>query len=266
MVGAPGRVMPIGLRNRGNTCYINATLQLFLSSEKFIRSLASVDADDPLILAMRSLVLDSSPKAMVKALKSHIDNVHIPNDSHEVMCHLLDAFSKNPVLSKLFMWKVAQSVTCHRCMGKSTIEVMHTHLMTPPIHRQRVFTHDAITEFCSPDIIPEWKCKCNKGRVSATKQTDIVNKAPLLFVAFDVWGKGSRVVPSEYLDVRQGKAHGSARYALVGFVGYAHNHYIAITKRAEKWYLVDDDQVVQFDTEVHSRLYHPYICLYEIGQ
>lgn len=252
-----------GIPNKGNTCYINAVLQVIMASPRLSAALSrSNHKYDPtgIAHAMRHLIRYRSPDEIVQALQQHIKDIHRPNDSHEVMCHVLDAFSKEPDLAPLFEWRIQQTVVCEVCGDRSDMLHMHTHLMMPPMHQKRLFTPDAIASFCTPDTIPGWKCKCSPRHVTAIKQSNIVSDAPLLFVSFDVWGGGELVTPSTHLIVNNGQP---MRYELVGLVCYHSYHYTAIVMREGRWFFMDDDNVHEFDPTSGNLSLYPYICLYE---
>ena len=120
---------PFGLRNHGNTCYQNSSLQMLFSDYEFQRYIArhyNADVDDKLFTNLiASVVFAESPQAGRNALKCFVEKCASENvggrrrqqyDSYEFMARLIDKIEKeNGDELIAFEWETEERKYCTRC-------------------------------------------------------------------------------------------------------------------------------------------------------
>lgn len=115
---------PRGLKNLGNTCYMNSSLQCLMSLPGFIASLPRIlsEAKRPNVISAFSNFVHSYEPSIIKnavASRLPIFNNRGQQDSHEFTCGLLDIIHddspKNGLFESLFYGHLLAETTCASC-------------------------------------------------------------------------------------------------------------------------------------------------------
>jgi len=158
------------LNIKGNTCYINCVLQIFLSNSEFITKLVhSKFGYNSLLYYLIEIMVDnshvSSPKNFILLLQKRLQrNLFIQSDSHEILLDILDQFKTEnaELIDTFFNGRINNTFTCSKCKIK---RVKIESFITIPLYcSQSTCLKQSIEEYLKVECIDDSfceHCKCN---------------------------------------------------------------------------------------------------------
>ena len=159
------------LYNIGNTCYINAVLQIFLMNDEFVINLMNSNLlKNSLLIKLLELIINDKEKAnpieFINLLQKRLKrNLRIQSDSQEILLSIIEQFKleNESLINTFFGGKTKTCFTCTSCGNKrNKIE----DFISIPLHSlgskciKKAIQEYIKTEYFE-DIFCE-TCKCNK--------------------------------------------------------------------------------------------------------
>ena len=184
---------PVRLFNLGNTCFMNATLQVLFNNVRVANILAHSrhEQSDQLFrsllatfVAYRAEQFQYRPHTFVQTIR-HLQPHGFGNgkqhDVHEFFTYLFESFSKQ--VAEQFSWDQTSHVKCNVCAHESTRTESCT-VLTLPIGNARKMSQ-CIADYCAEEQLSQqdlWKCgKCNL-QVPALKKLTFGPRLPATLV------------------------------------------------------------------------------------
>ncbi|KAL4440027.1 hypothetical protein ABPG75_003028 [Micractinium tetrahymenae] len=194
------RGCPVGLKNLGNTCYVNSVLQCLFANRPFRRAVYAVRpplADEPIVKELRELFMAMEhgcidpvdPEPLARALQ--LDHA-VQQDGQEFMklfLSLLEArFEQQEdvkdVIQSLFRGQRGYSTTCRTCGRQSESSARSENFYEVDVP---VKGHKSLTESLASMLFPEmlegdnqYQCDFCGHKVDATRQLELRSLPPML--------------------------------------------------------------------------------------
>eukprot|EP00866_Antonospora_locustae_P001954 jgi/Antlo1/1954/126 len=290
------RLGPKGLRNKGNFCFLNATMQCILSqidlTTFYSTSAFSTDQHaskslQEFIQLFRSPDDVVVPEGFIQQLRGSIKILNgRQQDSHEFLLSLIHLLFKDlehynkevygdmqefrrvqekNFVANMFYGMLQTSVTCNTCLKR--LKCLH-HFSTLSLN---VFSDiTAGLKFFTQENYLEkdnrWMCESCKASKSSKHKIDIIDYPKVLVVhlmRFDgEYRKDNRGVNIEEMLVLDGNV-----YEVFGIVCHSgvlnSGHYIAYAKRLGTWYCFDDEHVSKLASGAPLKGSSAYLIFYQ---
>jgi len=265
---------PVGMKNIGNSCYLNSVLQQLYRIPRFHRFIISAEQinkeTQPVLFALNGLFKEMDrrereasqekriaiidPTEFIKILGNEIYNGS-QLDSNEALCKIIDKLKNEldsesrAIINREFDIDMINQVNCHTCGTQEIIENGEAILRLKVTSR----LEESVTNFFAPENIDDYKCVCCGHKENITR-TSIMNSSPnTLIVSLNRFtftnGKAaklnSRVEFPDILEMPEVKG----KYVLTGVIvhqgGSGGGHYFSFVKspHANFWYTLNDAQV-----------------------
>jgi len=277
----PPTILGRGLRNTGNTCFLNATIQCLGAIDEIreIRTLTKkpVTTQDRLLLCIRELQ-KPEPAYTPSPLIQHIHSLIYykkgePADAHEFLIAIINDVSER--ISQLFQGQMSSTVKCSLCES-STISTDNTQDISLQIDKDRNLSlEDSLHDFFQSEILEgknTYWCDTCKNTCRATK-TLFYTRTPTILIKYSkrlILGKKIQTHTSfdttldlePYMTPRPPQPHDMKLVGIISHHGTKDNgHYTAITRRGDEWTLFNDAIAVQTPTlQIHQT--QAYILMY----
>ncbi len=275
-----------GFINIGNTCYLNAGLQMLVQNQELCALIIKYAGSSPILQTISDFIMEyyspdpnpisPAPIKNIVEQKQDIFCGFAQQDSTEFIIYLLDTIDEeikkaNPNskgIEPIFGIKFNVRIKCklRSCLSIYNREEINNFLLLDidsnceslddayRIHRSSDKLESDNKYFCS---------NCNDKRI-ASKRSEIVQWPEYLFVWLKRYSqKGRRIMKNtQEITIRQTWRHGNnLQGAVIHSGGLNGGHYIYIGKQSNnKWYIFDDSSVseIKSDEELESMLSRAY--------
>lgn len=270
-----------GLKNLGNTCYMNSALQILINCNVFSRFILSNSFKSTILQGYKITLLDYyypkvtylSPNIIKKyiASKNKLFRGYQQQDSHEFLIYILDVLEEeikkekkinkdvmaihdtpiDKLIPILFDCKVVSVLTCHECGYQSKTHEPDRFLSLPIVLKAGVTLDDCYNEFLKEEILEgdeKWICDKCEHPVNASKQL-VVNSTPKYLIVhlkrYTFLKRAAKI--NAKVDVPIEWYLRGHRYVLRGFIlqsGHMNGgHYMAFIQKNGRWFCLNDARV-----------------------
>tara|TARA_Y100000385_G_C13018967_1_gene605239 strand:- start:483 stop:1343 length:861 start_codon:yes stop_codon:yes gene_type:complete len=280
-----------GLRNLGNTCYLNSGLQLLLSNDKFKEYFLTNNFKSNQLNTIKNFIEDyiksdiASPLKIVKMISNRksIFDRGSQNDTSEFIIFLFDIIEeelkkekKNNFLKDLYKLDFQTSIKCkvRSCLTISTTNYDDYFLFLDIPNDKLNLDLDNCYRLLKSKVKLEgdemYYCeKCQEKRI-ASKKIEIAEWPDNLIIVLKRFQlRGSRYVKyTKNIDVPLFWRRGYELTSCVIHSGGRHGgHYICVSKLNGKWYLQNDSSVslIKNESQLNNYLNQGYIYNYKLN-
>lgn len=256
-------IPPIGFRNTGAICYFNALIQCILSSKRFMTFVLKLENESSTTAIFteffRHIVNDEWNVTFTTRLLIELNSFSPNQSSSEYFIMLLDKFK----LENLFQCKYNIQMTCAQCGYNKTITDI----------TYNVLINQSFDEFFqSQTNLENVLCDGCKQKTLYIENRRLHELSDMVVVSFNKYFHKHLIsYPSSF-------TLGNNTYKMVGTVDHFGvlnaGHYVARARRFEegekseksdeKYYLFDDERVVEINDDVFSKtMEETYMIFYE---
>ncbi|KAI4292529.1 hypothetical protein PAPHI01_1803 [Pancytospora philotis] len=286
-------LQPVGLKNKGNTCFFNATMQCLLSLPEFISYLKRCDFDkkrQPISHALRSFIHAYQgdkvydPQEFIRSISSRIPLFNgRQQDAQSFLCTLLDLVieeqgkeggsakerSREPgsggnALREMFEAENVDVINCRACSYSNVVRTRAT-IQNLDIAAS---VQDALSDYLQKEELfrsdNDWECpRCKhnlpqiRRRIERTADYVIV----MLNRFLNMHSKNMKSIRIDSEIELNGRSYESV--GVICHVGSLHGgHYFSKSKRDGAWYEFNDSSVTKTTESFGPE--QPYILFYAI--
>lgn len=281
-----------GLKNLGNTCYLNSGLQLIFNCLLFNKLILKNDFENKFLFGLKKTLIDYFNSDVTKLGPVIIKNILSNNyeqfnnseqgDCNEFLICLIELVEKNcknleynlyeninnnNLIELLFDCKIKSIITCLKTNETFTKNESEKLLSFPIPKKENITLDDCYNEFTKIEYLNNdnqyYNEKINEY-VDAKKNIKITNYPKYLFISLKRFNNFMSK-NNEKIKIDLNYNFNNTNYHLIGFVIHIGNiyngHYISLILKNNKWYLCDDDNIQEVEN-IENYLYHSYILLY----
>ena len=244
-----------GLRNSGNKCFLNATIQCLgaidEANQAHLLTNKSTITQDKLMTCIRELQQPGTayaPAPLIQQIPHLICyRKGDPADAHELLIALINDISEP--ISQIFQGQMTSTVQCTHC-NKTTIKTDNTQDISLHIEADSSTSlAEELHNFFQPETLEgdnAYWCDTCQESCRATKTLSYTHIPTILIVHLKRLILGKKIqthVPFDtVLEMKPYLAPGQAsppKMELIGIISHQgtkdHVHYVAITKRGNEW-------------------------------
>lgn len=253
-----------GLKNVGNSCFVNSIIQIFINCKNFLQKISIIEKENPSLLFFLNnlIILPSVRHKIFSDLISYINNnsgfnLMEQNDAHEFLVKILDMIEKENVdVYNMFVGSKISNIYCNNCGYKNTVSESFNSI------NFYLSGHDTIKNILAREFDTECinGCICEECGSTGLSNKKIIDKFPQILILLNTTMKYRITI---YDKIKIVDYHGvKIKYKLVGTV----NHYGSLNNGhynfATNKYLINDNFITELDPEMDLR--NIYIVIYSI--
>ena len=278
-----------GFNNIGNTCYLNAGLQLLIRNFDLCKIIIKYSNKSEILNKLSNIILEYyddntntiDPYEIKKILENRqiIFNGFTQQDSTEfiiLLLNIIDEEIKNcdpdsSELENIFGLNLNVIIKCKfiECLQIKDISEKNI-LLILDITDNCYTLDDCYRKFKSKNILDkdnQYFCeKCNTKRI-ASKRYQVINWPNYLLIYLKRFNQvGTRILKqSKSIEIPMIWRHNMhLTGAVIHYGSTSSGHYVYIGKDNNKWYLFNDNQVTEiFDNEINNKLNSAYYLIYK---
>lgn len=238
-----------GFINLGNTCYLNAGLQLIMQNIELCELLKQTNLCnfvEEYYNPSNTAISPNQIKDLVSE-KCHIFRGFKQQDSQEFIINLLDIINEQIKINTLFEIHQEITIKCKllKCLNKSTHIEKHNFLLLN-INKENKSLDDCFREYKKREKLNDdnmYFCeKCNAKRI-ASKRLKIIHYPKHLIIMIKRFNQNMSK-NNQTIDVPLEWRNNYKLQGIVFHSGSAYGgHYIYIGKNNNQWYMFNDDSV-----------------------
>jgi len=261
-----------GLRNTGNSCFLNATIQCFGAIDELnqmhISTKKSTTTQDILLVCVRELQAMGTaytPAPLIQQIPNLIRyNKGEPAHAHKLLIALINDISEP--ISQLFQGQMVSMVKCSSC-DRSTTKTDNTQDISLHIEEDASLSlEESLYDFFQPETLEgenAYWCDTCQTSCRATKTLSYTREHKILIIhskRLILEKKIQNHIPFDttldlgpYMTPRHAPTHDMNLVGIISHQGTKDTgHYTAMTKREDKWTLYNDAITTQTTmTHIH---------------
>lgn len=284
-----------GLQNMGNTCYMNASLQLFISCSVLSNVILNTSFIDNKLRSYHislkkyfsknnTLYIPNHMKKMIGQYNKKFDNLK-QHDAHELLLTLINMIddgiineSKNNnrelyvgntpfknLISNLFDINLVTEIFCKNCSNVSKSSQAEK-ILSLPIYKYNGDLKSFLDSFQQRVIIDKWRCGRCKKEDKALKKITIQRYPKYFIMQLKRFDNNSKKIECD-INVNFEYNLGNEKYVLRSLIYHygttTSGHYVSFCKKGNTWYLCDDINIRKVNEEiVNEYIKKSYIFLF----
>lgn len=278
-------MIPTGLNNIGNTCYMNAVVQLLMScsdaTQLFEKKYSSnvLQKFGMFVSRYQSSDVSIDPTEIKEIISNHsLFEGFNQHDAHECLIYLIDILDSE--LKKCGLPELGATFFNHK---------YYTHIenLEFPEKRSLFFPElilslpvsdtliQSYNQFCEPETLDGWESEIAKRRVLAQKHNVVYYWPKYLFVMFTKYDNNIQKnfanidIPFFWrINNHYKNSVETVVYMFLGAIVHIGNtwggHYVSVVYRSNKFFLCDDEDIKEITKDQATRLIrNAYLVLFE---
>ena len=286
-----------GLKNVGNTCYLNAIIQSLVHTDSLITKLMKMGRQKNLNegfsseLALLAMVLKSGEYRRLTPVNfraqlikvNNIFNGYQQHDAHEALTCILSNMESElqatenwkELMKDTFRTEITTKRRCTQCNDQSQ-SVEPLPVLQIQIPKEKTCIQECLKEYMEPETLKDKRClKCNKSMESevTTKFTKIPDVLVIQLKRFSKEGRWltknrTHIQPSLTIKIEKEPENIDVEYELFSMInhrgGLTAGHYTTVCydEIKERWILYDDEDSEIWEEERINQNGNAYIFFY----